>query len=401
MLDWKREITELALKKPPLLSQEEAALIEEALKDETRTRFFTDVASSPEWIDWLDNRKHLDALFRSGNPSTPHVILVWWLANRFALSCADKLFLLIVRHETRLNPFFWHVLGQKIGLGEQGPVDKGVLSRWISLLLATHPPVAYCRVSSVLFWMGEKSLKHGMLDCLLQVYNVMVGNRLQLKQDIWGSSVDDDDSTTPVDVDLVPIGEQYHLEVLWRNGLKPNLAQVAEPLLRRLVGCLEERHLTFSIWQKANRSRDSDNWRRSAIEDGVEDEAVDILINAARDCLEWLAKNQAGTAKHWCAQLVGSQAPLLRRLAVYALSARADLTADDKIDWLLECIGLHDFAAHHEIFQAVRLTYPESSLERRKAIIGAVRAYRWPDKDDLRQGTTRGLSSFGMAALAP
>ena len=381
VLDWKREITELALKKPPLLSQEEAGLIEEALKDETRTRFFTDAASLPEWIDWLDKRKHLDALFGSGTLGK-HEILAQWLAQRFAFSCADKLFLLIARHGTRLNPFFWQMLGREIGLGEQDPLDKEVLARWISLLLATAPPVAYCRVSSVLFWMGKKSSKHGMLDCLLQVFNVMLGNRLQLKQDILWSSVDDDDSTTPVDVDLVPIGEQYHLEVLWQNGLKPNLVQVVEPLLRRLVGFLEERHLTLFLWQEADGSRDSDSCRRSAVEDGVEDEPVDILINAARDCLEWLAKNQAGTAQRRCAQLVGSQAPLLRRLAVHALSARADLTADGKIDWLLEHIGLHDFAAHHEIFRGVRLAYSECSPERRQAVIDAVRAYHWPDEKD-------------------
>ena len=75
-----------------------------------------------------------------------------------------------------------------------------------------------------------------------------------------------------------------------------------------------------------------------------------------------------------------SEAPLLRRLAVHALSVRADLTADGKIDWLLDRIGLHDLPAHHEIFRAVRLAYPESSPERRKAIIDGVRAYRWPDE---------------------
>ena len=382
VLDWQREITEIAQKKPPLLSEEEAGLIEEALKDETRTRFFTDAAASPEWIDWLDRRKHLAPLFSSGNLGTPDVLLVCWLVQRFTFSWADKLFLLFAQHGTRLNPFFWQVLGREIGLGKQDQLDKEVLARWISLLLATAPPVACYRVSFVLFCMGKKSSKHGMLDCLLQVFNVMAGNRLQLKQDILGSSVDDDDSTTAVDVDWVPIGEQYHLEVLWQNGLKPNLDQVAEPLLRRLVGCLEERHLTFSVWQKANRSWDSDSWRLSAIEDGVEDEPVDILINAARDCLEWLAKNQAGTAKHWCAQLVGSQVPLLRRMAVHALSARADLKADGKIDWLLERIGLHDFSAHHEIFRAVRLAYPECSPERRQAVIDAVRAFRCPDEKD-------------------
>ncbi len=382
VLDWKREITELARKNPPRLGEEEAGLIEEALKDETRTRFFTDAASSPEWIDWLDKRKHLDALFGSGDLSKRDVVLVWWLAERFAFSCADKMFLLFARHGTRLHPFFWQVLGRTIGLGEQDPLDKGVLSRWISLLLATAPVFPDSGVSTVLSWIGEKAYKNGMLASLLQVFDAMVESRMLLKQDPWRLGVGDDRTTTPLDVDLSLIGEQYHLEVLWRNGLKPNLAQVAEPLLRRLIGCLEKRHLTLCVWQEANNSWDSESWRRSTIENGVEDEAVDILINAARDCFEWLAANQASSSALWCDRLVVSQAPLLRRLAVHALSARADLTADGKIGWLLEHIDLHDLPAHHEIFRAVKLAYPKSSPSSREAIIDAVRAYRWPDEKD-------------------
>lgn len=107
-----------------------------------------------------------------------------------------------------------------------------------------------------------------------------------------------------------------------------------------------------------------------------------MLIDSARDCLEWLASNQAQAAARWCDQLAGSDTPLLRRLSVHALSARADLTADDKINWLLAHIGLHDTPMHHEIFRAVKLAYPEASPGRRSALIEAVQAYRWPDEDD-------------------
>ena len=99
------------------------------------------------------------------------------------------------------------------------------------------------------------------------------------------------------------------------------------------------------------------------------------------DCLEWLAKNQLDAAKYWCTHLSGLDAPLLRRLAVHVLSARADLTADGKIDWLLKRIGLHDVPAHHEIFRVVRLAYPKSGPESREAIIEAVRAFLWPDEN--------------------
>ena len=385
VLDWQRDITELAQKKPPLLSEEGAGLIEDALKDETRTRFFTDAASSPEWIDWLDKRNHLDALFSSGDLNEREVVLVWWLSERFTFTCADKLFLLIARHGTRLHPFFWQIMGQNIGLAEQNPLDKEVLSQWISLLLATAPVYPDRGVSTVLSWMGEKSSKNGLLASLLQVFDAMAESRMLIKQDVWRQGVSDDyeatpGEATPVDVDLPLIGEQYHLEVLWQKALKPNLAQLAEPVLGIIIRCLERQHLTFSVWQKASGNWDSESWRRSAIEDGVEDEPIDLLINAARDCLEWLAANQANASALWCDRLVDSQAPLLRRLAVHALSARRDLTADAQVDWLLDRIGLHDFPAHHEIFRAVRLAYSKSSPERRQAIIDAVRAYRWPDE---------------------
>ena len=385
VLDWKREITELARKNPPLLGDEEAGLIEEALKDETRTRFFTDAASSPEWIDWLDKRKHLDALFSSGDLSERDVVLVWWLAERFAFICSDKLFLLIARHDMRLHPSFWRVLGQKIGFDKQNPVGEEVLSRWISLLLATAPAFPDSGVSAVLGWIGEKSSKNGTLASLLQVFNAMSQSRLLLKPDLWRQAVGNDSTTTPVDVDLPMIGMQHDIEALSQRLKNPNLPQAVEPLLGLATKRLEERHLTLRAWQKANRKWDPGSFHRSAIEPHEQDtypEAVDVLIDAARDCLEWLAKNQSDAAKYWCAHLVGSEAPLLRRLAVHALSARADLTADDKIDWLLAHIGLYDLPARHEVFRAVKLAYSEASPERRKAIIDAVRAYRWPDEED-------------------
>ena len=106
------------------------------------------------------------------------------------------------------------------------------------------------------------------------------------------------------------------------------------------------------------------------------------MIDVARDCLEWLASHQAETAAQWCDRLIGSDAPLLRRLAVHGVSKRDDLTADDKIDWLLTHIGLHDWCVHHEIFVAVKRVYPEAGSEHREALIKDVRTYRWWNDED-------------------
>ena len=94
--------------------------------------------------------------------------------------------------------------------------------------------------------------------------------------------------------------------------------------------------------------------------------ATDVLIDAARDSLEWLASNQGDSAVLWCDLLIDSDVPLLRRLAIHTLYVRSDLTADDKIDWLLTHIGLHDPAAHHETERVVCQTYPKASPDQRE-----------------------------------
>ena len=62
ILDWQHEITEIASGPPPI-DEEGSSIVEHALSDPALTRFFIRAADSPEWIDWLDRRDQLTALF--------------------------------------------------------------------------------------------------------------------------------------------------------------------------------------------------------------------------------------------------------------------------------------------------------------------------------------------------
>ena len=87
-------------------------------------------------------------------------------------------------------------------------------------------------------------------------------------------------------------------------------------------------------------------------------------------------------AANWCDHLIREGQPLLRRLAVHALSNREDLSADEKIDWLLENVGLYELSTWHETFQALRAIYPEVSQGQRQVVIEAVLAYVSASEDD-------------------
>ena len=387
ILDWGREISELA-KKPPPIGGEEIDVIDEALTDPVKTRFFTEVAILPGWVDWLDKRDELDALFRDGSLEERDVDLAKWLAKRFPHDHADILFLLIVGHDMRLHPRLWWDLGREVGESKRDLQDKTVLSRWISMLLATTPRHTGAQRDDerrfVLLGLGRRCARHGMVDDLLRVFDAMAQSRLSLKRGFAWPDAGGHKRRSSIDAETALIGNYRTLNELW-GELKANVSQVAEPLLGRLVKRLEEQYVTLRAWQQASPQWEPVNFHRSAIEPHDQErlrEPVDVIIDAARDCLEWLAGNDVGAAARWCDQLARADAPLLRRLAAHGIYSRADLSPDAKIHWLCTNTNIHDVAAHHEIFRVAHQAYPESSTGRRKKFLEAVLAYRWPKEDD-------------------
>ena len=279
----------------------------------------------------------------------------------------------------QLSPSFWYHLQSALGKAEE-PLDENTLSRWVSLLLETAPADMNWPM-----WLeiSKRCNDQNLMPALLQIFAAMLKSRLLLEPSFTYPSDDGDNQLLSIEVNLPLICDLSILNELWVKGLKPNLAQVAEPLLSLVVRYFEDRHRTLSMWQQPD---EGDYISRPAIESHHQNEMIvediDILTDAARDSLEWLASNQADVAASWCDLLIASDIPRLRRLAVHTLPVRSDLAADAKIDWLLTHIGLHDLEAHHETFWAVKQTYPNASPEQREKLIEAVLAYRWPSEDD-------------------
>ena len=373
VLDWRKLIREIA-QRPPPVNKEDADRIQETLRDEVKTRFFTEHASSPEWINWLDKRKHLDALFGEGDLSNTDRHLIQWLAERFACSSADELFLLFGRHGMRLHPDLWHRLGWQLGQFDEAKLDPELLSRWVSVLLGTLT-TARSHEHYVLAELGMRCISHSDYASLLQIFDAMTVSRLSLKSDFPL----DDDEEIPIRAGLPMIGATYALRDLWEQSLKPNLSEIAEPLLTRAVKRLEERHCMLRPWGHEE--------SRPAIESHGQNSGYDtpnILIDVARDCLEWLVENQAQAAASWRDQLAASEVPLLRRLAIHTVFTESAVTANDKITWLLTNLDIHDSKFHHEVFRLAEQAYPKADQEYRKALIVAVHEYRWVGETESR-----------------
>ena len=367
VLDWQREIAAIASSDPSIQPVDDvsAGIIEHALSDATMTRFFVDSADAPGWIDWLDRRGHLAGLFTDGELSQRDYILASWLVSHFAIANDSVLFALIARHGRRPNPVLWERLSRQMLHSIQEAPDAAVMTRWVLFLASVIPTEAD---EFVLSWLAEACASVRANGSLLRVYEAMTA-RL--------------DRAPPSTGWPNPTWYNHVMQKLLSECITPNLPAMAESLLTITTMRLNSRHAMWTAWNEGDATWHLDNIRRSAIEpheqDNLEGE-IDTLIDTARECLEWLATNRADLARLWSERYAGSSAPLLRRLAVHTLSARTDLSADDKIDWLLKNCTINETAAHHEIFRASSIAYPQAGLDRRSALVKTVLAYRRPGK---------------------
>ena len=387
ILDWQHEIREIAKSTPPTGGYE-VAMLDEAFSDPARTRFFAASAKHPAWIGWLDRHEHLINLFRGrAQLAEPERELAKWLAKDFACNHPDEVWRVIGRHGMHVHPEFWQELAYAVGLPGSNISDQETLSRWVSVLLTTAPSPA---PDHTLQYLADRCIEREAIDSLIAVFEQVTTVKLSFSRFSTGLYGDRDVETVPtIHAELRTASDDYHYtaEAIWTRGLKQRLGQIASRLIVSVVANLEAQHRTLSTWKAVSRDWDPLSMSRFAIEPGNKPshrqrlEIGDVLIDVARDCLEWLASNEPLTAGQWCDRLAEAQAPILRRLAIHGVIARK-LDPDDMIDWILQHSSQYDELARHERIRALKISYPRASEDRRRTVIKDILDYRWPGPHD-------------------
>lgn len=386
-LAWQSRLAEIGSQPPPI-DEETIGEVEQALREVHTTRFLINVARRPEWPKWLDDRKQLDPLFDIAPLNERDKLLAEWLAEHYAINYADELIGLVVTHDMRLSPLFLWALGREVGGNDKKALDNSVLSRWVSVLLfsaAAHTRPHEQLFIAVLPLLAARCAKQNDIKMALEIFLCLASYRMTITPRFERQNDEGKESNNSFAVKTTLCSDHYNLNKVWEIHLKPNLHAIAQPLVSGIVRRLEEIHHALVAWNKASRDWDGIALRRSAIESHVQDkypESMDVLINAGRDVLEWLSIHQPILSEAWMEKLIVSDVPLLRRLAIHALTVQPPNSPDASLSWLMNHIELYARAEHHEIYRAIALFYPLTSIETRQRVIKNVLQYRSTDNED-------------------
>jgi hypothetical protein len=154
------------------------------------------------------------------------------------------------------------------------------------------------------------------------------------------------------------------LQNLWEKVLKENMHRYAAPVLSIITESFSRNRRLRNLAREEVTPWDDLTISRPDIACASPHHRHEIahgLIDIAKACLAWLQADDAEKASAFIQCWLGSEAPMLRKLAVYGLSKQEIRDRDDMLDRILAKAWLTDSGIGHELMRLIVGVYPGAS----------------------------------------
>ncbi|RPI78818.1 MAG: DUF4020 domain-containing protein [Desulfobacteraceae bacterium] len=378
-LDTEQRIKDLVISPPPL-DEEDQDFLYWAIHDKVANRFFFRHANRIEWLSWINEQKILAPLFAQADLSENTKKLALWISENFVVQNADKVFLLLESNKNLLNPWFGYEIVRQLAYGNPLP-DKDIILRWVPILLQNKSVIDPHQYTRLL----EHALTQDAFSVAVLLFEYLTKPHAKLVKSLsWG--LESSDEGPKADMALEFFGDYHTLNEIWEKLIRPKLPELVTHLWPVVIQNFNQAFQLLKSWNKIHPGWDPLSWSRSAIEPHEQDQypdTQDILINAARDCLEWLLQNKPQVGLSQIKTLSAMEPLILKRLALHGVSLTSQLKANEKIKWVLEEDFIQTRGLKQEIFQLLKNAYPNADSDLKRALLNTITAKidALPEKD--------------------
>ncbi|MGO9089364.1 MAG: DUF4020 domain-containing protein [bacterium] len=370
-LDHERQIKALVQGAPPLVGSEEDDYMRSVLEDLVLVRFFVRHAKRAEWLDWAEDRGFLRPLFSRAQPSEERLWhLADWFSRNFVLGFSEKALAVYERQGQRMCSSLWLAIAQN--LHGANSVGGEILSRWIPLLVGNYSPGDNC---DLLAYLLPKLAEANEWSTFITLFDFLARPRVGLEKryNIFASKLKDERLTSSK---IIILGSHYWLNETWQKYLKPKLPELALRIARIASGNIQHAHDLALSHRVAYDDWEPLSFHRSAIEPHEQNHLnhdFDVVIDAARDSLEWLLGNDTNHGGALIEEWISTESQLLRRLAVHGMTEAKYVSENKKIDWIIKRGLLESVSLHHELYRLLWHAYPKAEKQIRRALLDEAR----------------------------
>ena len=352
------------------LSTEDSDFALYAIKYAGYARFFAKYAGRLDWLAWAEGNDLLKKLFQPDTIEEKYYIdLAEWVAEKYLLYHIDSIMALIQRNGQQLNPVLWNAITRKLFTADPRP-EPAIISRIVPILLkSSHPKNLIEHLVFILMRCKTPDLD----SVALLLFEYLTTPQINLQHSY---AMEEEERAVAPSMEIELPGDRFWLKEAWKKLFTQNIDRYAHEL-----ELITSAHLlkVYAI-QKSYRGQvafDSISYRRSAIEVHEQDRhpgKIDVLIDAARDSIEYLIKNEPDTSLCLINKWYGVNHPeIMERIAIHSLAECSTISADHKIEWLLDREILFNTGCVHEVFRVLKISYPDASVGVRKKLIMSIK----------------------------
>lgn len=360
---WRQLIAQTVSQPSPPVDASSLNVADRALQDPELTPTFTANAEGLDWIQWCSDRRHLKGVF-DHQPLEVSELLLSWVARLLTSHDPYDAIAIIEQGGQQLHPQLWWKIAHQLPAGHHFGLASG-MERWISYLLISSPSDQDRRKPDGLYQLARACISHELYTLAASVFE-------ELCQPVIATQPG---RRSRQYIKLRTVGESWALSGAW-SSMREHLEVIAPKIMDLAIKQMERRHNILEQWRQAGQYEDEDSSGRHLVEESqynYREADIDIILDAARDCLEWAVHNDQELLELWLARLVKSPAPLARRLAVHAIRIRTDQDAGAKIDWLFENGVPLDSRIYRETIQVLESEYMNLDDTRRLRVIAAMK----------------------------
>ncbi len=360
LLDHRHQVEQLVATAPSQVP-EDMSYLEAVVADDSTTGFFTEFAAGEDWLSWASTLPDFQSIFNPAAGASERIrILADWFTRRYVMDehLSSLAWSMVSRAGGSLSANLWEQIGFHLHLRQEP--RPAWLSRWLVLLAQNSYPSAAHWVEWALMktdWPGERA-------AALTLFDMLTEPRVKIRPSFAAPA------TGHMEIELQ--GDRYWLDEVWAKVFVANLADAAQDLIVIADRQLRLAHALLTAVGGARPGWDPLSFLRSAIEKHEQDimrEPADVLIDAARDCLEALLDADSDLGAAYLALWAAADLPVLQRLAVHGWAHRRGADATTKLAWLRSSNWLFKASLRNEVLRLICLTAADAETTVADALV--------------------------------
>jgi uncharacterized protein DUF4020 len=375
-LGHERNVREHVERSPEALTeQDEDYLLKFCLRDLQLAQFFFRHAHAPAWLRWAAERLILAPLLDGGGGAGDDFVALasGWFAQE-PLGARGEVARELAQRAQHLPRRLWHSLAHAVWLAlDQAEISTEAgesAAQWLTIL--ERHVEATSDNDLIGYWLERLSAeRHTFLAVQLFAY---------LTRPLGVAEPGLVAGAGGVVRGLRPVvrirADRSWLATHWQRLFVPHLHVFARHLAPIAFAHLQQAHFLLRSQGAASDRWDPLSYGRAAIEPHEQNEhgardAFDVLIDAARDILVWLIREEPETARDYIETGLAAASPLMRRLCIYGLAMHPQIAAGRKLARVVEGEWLGQLLLWHETFLLLQGAYRDSSMSARRRLIRA------------------------------